>query len=115
MSATQQQRADWSLKPRGTVSAAAQGALGLVGTALTGSQHPPRALGYRLGCWLGAGGWLTWSWTATPWAQAALATLGLGTLAAGLLAPWARTAPPADTPGSGGGLVVRRHVTLAAE
>lgn len=141
---TAQQRADWSLKPRGTVSAAAQGALGLaalgaaghdvlhlhpgwaaaaatlgvIGTALTGGQHPPRALGYRLGCWLAAGGWLTWSWAATPWTQAALATLGLGTLAAGLLASWACATPaPAQEqqPASPGTMVVRRYANLAEE
>ncbi|WP_436759303.1 hypothetical protein [Streptosporangium sp. V21-05] len=131
-------RADWSMRPRGTASATGMGALGLaalaaggdalqlhpgwaaagatlgvVGTVLSGVRLPSKTLGYRLGAWLGAGGWLTWSWVHTPWELNTMAALGLGALGAGLLADWARV-PDSAAP-STGAVVVHRHATLAAE
>ncbi|MEV8638794.1 hypothetical protein AB0395_44780 [Streptosporangium sp. NPDC051023] len=140
---TQPPRADWSLLPRGTVSATGQGALvlaalgaggnalelgpwwaaagatvGVIATALAGGQLHPRTLGYRVGCWLGAGGWLTWAWLDTPWNLNVLAALSVGALGAGLLAPWAhppQPAPSTASTGSTGAMVVRRYAGLAEE
>ena len=148
MTTQQQARADWSLRPRGTLNAVGQGTLalavlgtaghdvagldplwavggtvvGVVCTVVGGLERPPSALAYRLGCWLGAGGWLTWAWTDGPWHVDGLAALGVGALAAGMLAPIGRRVRP--KPGDAGArlterpvgeLVVRRHVALAEE
>ncbi|MFF4417124.1 hypothetical protein ACFYY8_31775 [Streptosporangium sp. NPDC001559] len=139
MSTTKTAPPDWSLTPRGTASSTGLGALalaavaaggdmlqlhpgwaaggavlGVVGTVLSGSQHHPRALAYRLGCWLGAGGWLAWTWADTPWDLNAFAALGLGALGAGLFAPWARTTTTAPaSPSAGAAVVMHRHATLA--
>lgn len=139
-------QADWSLAPRGPAGAAVQGALGLaalavageiigleawwataaagVGTLCTlagGAGTHPGALWYRLGCWAGAGGWLTWAIADGVWDRARLATLGVGALAAALLAPLSKKTMPAPAPGrlgagpGAGALVPRRHTALAAD
>ena len=111
---------DWSLTPRGTVSATVLGAGGLVALAGAGElahvsplwaavgtgvgalgqvvtsaqqQHAPGALLYRLGCWAGAGGWLTWAWTGAgeTWSTNGLAALAVGAVGAAVTAPLART------------------------
>lgn len=125
---------DWSLRPRGTVSAAVLGAGGLVALAGVGElahvsplwaavgtgvgalgqvmtsaqrQHAPGALLYRLGCWAGAGGWLTWTWTGVgdTWSTNSLAALAVGAVGAAVTAPLARTRPRGGTSRSGMELV----------
>lgn len=121
---------DWSLAPRGVVSATVQGAAGLAAVAGVGemaqvsplwgaagavvgalgqvvttaqAQPGPGALLYRLGCWTAAGGWLTWALSdaGTVWSTSGLASLAVGALAAGTLAPLGRIdAPPQDEPGT---------------
>lgn len=137
-------KADWSLKPRGTVSATAQGALalaalatigdiaaldpiwgagatvaGAVATVLTSAHqaHAPASLVYRLCCWLSAGSWLTYTLATTPWNQGALAALGIGAVTAGILAPLARPTRrrPVTAKAPGQALVPRRYADLATE
>uniref|UniRef100_UPI003F499C5D hypothetical protein n=1 Tax=Sphaerisporangium sp. CA-236357 TaxID=3240030 RepID=UPI003F499C5D len=110
-------KADWSLTPRGPVSATTQGVLalaalatigdvvaldpiwgagatvaGAVATVLRSSHqaHAPAGLVYRLCCWLGAGSWFTYTLATTPWTQGSWAALGVGAVTAGILAPLAR-------------------------
>ncbi|MDL4777873.1 hypothetical protein [Actinomadura xylanilytica] len=135
-------RADWSLAPRGPVSATVQTGMGLVavgglgemagvspwwaaagagagalGHVLTTTRHhdgTPTALLYRLGCWSGAGAWLSWAWmTGEVWNPNGLAALAVGAVGAGVLAPLGRirkSAAGAVVPGTevavrpGGGL-----------
>ncbi|HEY8506401.1 MAG TPA: hypothetical protein VIL46_17590, partial [Gemmataceae bacterium] len=133
-------RIDWSLRPRGVVSATAQGALGLAAAAAIGDMaavHPlwgaaagitagigvvlrsayqgisGTPLLYRLAATVGAGGWLTWAWATTPWSQASMGALGIGALTAGLLAPLARPRPYPRTPGRA--LVLSRTGRAAEE
>lgn len=121
-----ERRADWSLTPRGPVSGACQGALALAavatvadlaaihplwgGVATTAGAvatvmrsahlaHPPAGVLYRLGCWLGAGGWLTYTMAAGLWSQAAWVALGVGAGIAGMLSPLGR---PSCRPGAAG-------------
>ncbi|MCO6011474.1 DUF3631 domain-containing protein [Actinoallomurus purpureus] len=115
---TQPRKADLSLNPRGTVSATAEAAIGLAGIAALGSdiahispvwgaigavggalghlvvaRHhalTPGAVVYRLGCWAGAGGWLTWALATHEWWKPnGLAALAVGAAGAGLSAPLA--------------------------
>lgn len=117
-------RADWSLTPRGVASTVAQASIGLgaaaavgevahvnpvwgAGVAVAGalghlavSAHhafAPSAIIYRLGCWAGAGGWLTWALTAgvgphhlpAVFSQPGAISLGAAALVAGIAAPLA--------------------------
>ncbi|MEU9888059.1 hypothetical protein [Sphaerisporangium sp. NPDC051011] len=138
---------DWSLKPRGPVSATVQGTLalaalatvgdvtaldpiwagiatgaGVLGAVVAGAHHDrtPTAIFYRLGCWIGAGGWWTYTLINSPWTLNTWAALGIGALTAGLLSPLGRRAHPArpaaqSDAGQGGALVPRRYAELAAE
>src|SRR5258708_5784318 len=110
----QPKRADWSLAPRGTISATVQATLGLYAAASVGDlahlspvwggmgaaagalgtvmvaahrQASPTAVTYRLACWTGGGGWLAWAPAASPWHPDTLAALGVGALVAGITAP----------------------------
>ncbi|WP_326646710.1 hypothetical protein OG884_18970 [Streptosporangium sp. NBC_01755] len=144
---TSRPRVDWSLKPRGPVSAAGMGALGLAtlslgageiaglspwwavgltsagvgATLLSGAGTDPRALWYRLSCWAGAGGWLTWTMAAGLDQPEAWPALGVGSLLAGLLAGWANRPPlpgPAATRAghrASTAMVPRRHIALAED
>ncbi|MFG1620189.1 hypothetical protein ACGFI3_46210 [Nonomuraea wenchangensis] len=107
-------QADWSLTPRGPVQATVQGALALavlgvgselasvspmwaavagvggVGTTiLTATRHnlSPAALFYRMGCWLGAAGWLAYTSATTVFSEYAVGSLAVGALVAGLASP----------------------------
>lgn len=108
-------RIDWSLAPRGPVSATVQGALATAAAAVAGDlagvhpviggaataagavatvlrsahlAHPPGALLYRLMCTLGAGGWITYALASGElWSQGTWAALGIGALTAGVLSP----------------------------
>ncbi|MEU8040846.1 hypothetical protein [Streptosporangium sp. NPDC049078] len=144
---TSRPRADWSLKPRGPVNAAGMGALGLAtlslgageiaglspwwavgltsagitATLLSGSGTDQRSLWYRLGCWAGAGGWLTWTMTTGLGQVEAWPTLGIGALMAGLLAGWGNQ-PPLPGPAAqraerraSTAMVPRRHLALAED
>ncbi|MET8146363.1 hypothetical protein ABZU32_39155 [Sphaerisporangium sp. NPDC005288] len=126
-------RVDWSLTPRGPVSGTAQGALALAAVAVAGDvatisplwggaataagavatvvrsahlAHPPAALLYRLGCWLGAGGWLTYTLAAGLWTQTAWVSLGLGALTAGIMSPLGRTSSRKSRAASSGRALV---------
>ena len=125
---------DWSLVPHGPVSGAAVGSLatlaagavggvagvspvwaaaaagvGSLATVLEGAHRDagPGALLYRLGCWLGAGGWLTWA-LATDAALTAngLAALGAGAVSAAALAPLGRVRKTSGRRAAGGGELV---------
>ncbi|MDP9870474.1 MULTISPECIES: hypothetical protein [Streptosporangium] len=139
--ATTKQPVDWSLTPRGPVSAAVQGSLALAAAATVGDavalspvwggaataagalalvvagahrQLAPAALLYRLGCWVGAGAWWTWTLVDTPWSQSSWAALGIGAMTAGLMAPLGRvTKKTKARPGSA--LVLRSTSGLAAD
>jgi hypothetical protein len=130
-------RNDWSLTPRGSVSATAQAAAALMATSGLGEVahvHPvygmaaagagalghlmvgahraytPGAILYRLGCWAGAGGWLTWSLASdAPWWNTnGLASLAVGAVGAAAMVPLAgRTRGGAGTAGANGMLVLR--------
>lgn len=143
-SAKHSRPADWSLVPRGPVSATAQATLGVaalaavgdaadipalwaagaatagsLSTVLVGARHhlTPTALGYRVSCWAGAGGWLTWTLGHTPWDTNAWAALAVGAITAGVLAPLGRMAhrkPGPDDEGSGA-LVLRSGGRIGAE
>lgn len=106
---------DWSLAPRGPMSATIQGALATAAAAVAGDlvgvhpviggaataagavatvlrsahlAHPPGALLYRLMCTLGAGGWITYTLAGGElWSQGTWAALGIGALTAGMLSP----------------------------
>lgn len=106
---------DWSLAPRGPVSATIQGALATAAAAVAGDlvgvhpviggaataagavatvlrsahlAHPPGALLYRLMCTLGTGGWITYTLASGElWSQGTWAALGIGALTAGVLSP----------------------------
>ncbi|TLP66522.1 hypothetical protein [Microbispora triticiradicis] len=136
-------RADWSLAPRGPVSGTAQGALALAAVAVAGDlatvsplwggavtaagavatvvrsahlAHPPAGLLYRLGCWLGAGSWLTYTLTAGLWSQGAWVALGIGALTAGLLSPLGRpVSRRASGAGTGRALVLGRTARVGEE
>ncbi|MBX6168532.1 MAG: hypothetical protein IRY84_12955 [Thermobispora bispora] len=136
-------RLDWSLTPRGPVSGTVQGALALAAVAVTGNlaelspawggvataagavatvirsyhlAHPPAGLLYRLGCWIGAGSWLTYTLTAGLWSQGAWAALGIGAVAAGLLSPLGRTTPRRrDRAGTSRALVLGRTARVGEE
>ncbi|GAA3037557.1 hypothetical protein [Streptosporangium longisporum] len=134
---------DWSLKPRGPVSATAQGVLALaalatvgdavdlapvwgcaataaaaVGTVATSAhrQLAPSALMYRLACWIGAGSWWSWTLVDTPWSQTTWAALGIGALSAVITAPLGRITArrPVQAPRAGA-LVLRSTARLAVE
>ncbi|WP_283139734.1 hypothetical protein [Rhizohabitans arisaemae] len=135
------QRLDWSITPRGPVSATAQAALGLAalasvgdiagvapwwaaaasvagvaGTVLTGTGRGPAALVYRAGCWAGAGGWLTYTLASgLLWSVDTFAALGVGAVAAGVLSPLGRTRRAAVRTAPGSSLVLRRDSRLAVE
>ncbi|GAA3165644.1 hypothetical protein GCM10010466_65520 [Planomonospora alba] len=141
---TESRPVDWSLTPRGPVSATAQGVLalaalatvgdavelaplwggaataaGAVGTVLAGAhrQLAPSALLYRLACWIGAGSWWTWTLIDTPWSQSAWAALGIGALTAGVTAPLGRTRaarPVAGAPAATGTALVPRRYATLA-
>ncbi|GGL56602.1 hypothetical protein [Planomonospora parontospora] len=124
---TQQKTAvDWSLRPRGPVSATVQGSLALAALATVGDavavspvvggaataigaaamvvagahrQLGPSALMYRVGCWVGGGAWWTWTLIDTPWTQGAWAALGIGAATAGILAPLGRATKPRRSAG----------------
>jgi S-DNA-T family DNA segregation ATPase FtsK/SpoIIIE len=114
---SQAPKADWSLKPRGVVSGTAQTAMGIALAGATGdlahinpvwagagavvgalshlavsahhAKHTPGAILYRLGCWVGAGSWLTWTWASHHgwWNTSGLAALAIGAAGAGIMAP----------------------------
>ncbi len=118
-------KVDWSMRPRGVVSATAQAAAGLfvlggagaladvnpvfaglgagVGalshliTCTHQGKYSPGAIMYRLGCWAGAGGWLTWAMTSPEhwWSTGSVAALAIGSAGAGLMAPIGRHRKPA--------------------
>ncbi|GAA3039604.1 hypothetical protein [Streptosporangium longisporum] len=141
--AGQSRPVDWSLKPRGPVSATAQGVLALaalatvgdavdlapvwgcaataaaaVGTVVTSAhrQLAPSALMYRLACWIGAGSWWSWTLVDTPWSQTTWAALGIGALSAVITAPLGRiTARRQVEAPRAGALVLRSSARLAAE
>ncbi|MER7213240.1 hypothetical protein ABT340_39770 [Streptosporangium sp. NPDC000239] len=131
MPSTKQQntttRLDWSLRPRGPISAAGQGALalaaiggvghylaalpwgwaaaatvaGITGTVLAGQDRTPMALAYRLGCWLGGGAWVGWVWAYGLADPAAAGALGVGAVAAAVFSPIsARTRPRPSVTGA---------------
>ncbi|GII91153.1 hypothetical protein [Sinosporangium siamense] len=139
---TRTPRADWSLRPRGAAGAAVQGALalaalatvgdavnletiwggaftvaGALGTVVVSARQDlaPAGLLYRLGCWIGAGSWLTYALAATPWNLNTFAALGIGALTAGLLAPLARPRSRTETAGGGTALVLRQGGRIGAE
>lgn len=113
--------ADWSLAPRGVVSTTVQAGMALVAVSSVGQvahihpvwgatagavgalghtasaahhDHGPAPILYRLGCWTGAGGWLTWAWaTGSTWHPSSLAALAIGAIGAGVLAPITRPKP----------------------
>ncbi|MFI0425129.1 hypothetical protein [Spongiactinospora sp. 9N601] len=129
-------RWDWSLRPRGPVSAAGMGALGLAAAAVAGGELAelsplyaagagmvgvactvvaggglhPRNLWYRVGVWAGASGWLTWAMAAGLAQVPPWPVLGLGALAAGLLGPWA-TAAGTHLPGPAAAAAAEREQT----
>jgi hypothetical protein len=115
---TTTRKTDWSLAPRGTISATVQAAAGLVATAGVGdvahihpefgaigagvgalshvvvsafhAKHTPSAILYRLACWAGAGSWLTWGLAEHHWmSSGSLAALAIGAAGAGIAAPLA--------------------------
>src|SRR5690606_8146228 len=136
-------RADWSLAPRGAVSGTAQGALALAALAVAGDlaavspiwgcvattvgavstvvrsyhlAHPPAGVLYRLGCWLGAGGWLTYTLMAGLWSQTSWVALGIGALSAGILSPLGRAMPRRrDRAGTSRALVLSRTAKVGEE
>ncbi|WP_157255053.1 hypothetical protein [Nonomuraea typhae] len=142
-----QSGADWSLAPRGPVSATAQGALalaaaavvgdvaalppwwgaaataaGVVSTVLVSSRRNwgPAALLYRLGCWLGAGAWWTYTLFDTVWTQAAWGALAIGAVAAGLLSPLGKPIPnrrlrSATAPPRGAAGLISRKASLIGQ
>lgn len=113
-------RADWSLQPRGPVSAAGMGGLALAAASVAGGQvlhvHPgwavagtaigasvavltglntlPKALGWRLWCWLTGGGWLTWTLMDGLAAMEPWLLLGGISMTAGMTYTWAHTTKP---------------------
>ncbi|GAA3096411.1 hypothetical protein [Streptosporangium carneum] len=135
---------DWSLVPRGPVSATVQGALalaalgvvgdvthldplvgvaagtvGTVGTVVAGAHRDlsTAPLLYRVGCWIGAGSWWTYTLATTVWAQPVWAALGVGALASGVLSPLgratARRRTPAVVPGTA--LVTRNVAAIGTD
>ena len=113
---------DWSLVPRGPVSATVQAGLGLatasaignavhlspiwgvaaaavgaLGTALVSAHRhaTPTALIYRMSCWAGAGGWLTWTLVVSPFQRDTLVALAVEMVAFGITAPFANHTRPA--------------------
>ncbi|GIH81190.1 hypothetical protein [Planobispora longispora] len=89
---------------------------GMLGTVVVGAHfdHGPTALLYRLGCWIGAGGWLTYTLITTPWNLNTFAALGVGALTAGLLSPLGRVTPHTDRrPGTA--LVLRQNARIGIE
>ncbi|WP_433382716.1 hypothetical protein [Streptosporangium sp. CA-115845] len=126
---------DWSLTPRGPISATVQGSLALAAAATVGDlaalepiwggvatvagalamvaagahrNLPPAALLYRLGCWVGAGSWWTYTLATTPWTQAAWASLGIGAAMAGLMSGLGRVSPKGAAAARPGSAVVLR-------
>lgn len=107
---------DWSLAPRGVVSATALATSGLVAVGGAGDiahinpvfaglgagvgalshliattaqgKHAPGAIIYRLACWTGAGSWLTWAMSGPDhWYNGqGLAALAIGAVGAGVAA-----------------------------
>ncbi|MBP2708206.1 hypothetical protein JOL79_30945 [Microbispora sp. RL4-1S] len=137
---TAKPRADWSLAPRGPVSATAQGTLalaalatvgdvtaldpiwggavtaaGLLGTVVVGAHRntTPSGIVYRMACWIGGGGWLTWTLATTPWTLNTFAALGIGALTAGILAPLGSATPRTNRAGKA--LVLRQSARIGAE
>ncbi|MFF4413219.1 hypothetical protein ACFYY8_11865 [Streptosporangium sp. NPDC001559] len=133
---------DWSLQPRGAVSATVQGTLALAAAATVGHaaglsplwggvataagalgtvlvsahhNHGPSALLYRLGCWIGAGSWWTYTLITTPWTQGAWASLGVGALVAGMTASIGRAAPRPASGRPSSALVLRSTARLGIE
>ncbi|WP_405143839.1 hypothetical protein OG589_39820 [Sphaerisporangium sp. NBC_01403] len=133
-------RADWSLAPRGPISATTTGALALAALATVGdttalepmwggavtaagvlgtvvvAAHTgtaPAALIYRLTCWIGGGGWLTYTLAATPWTLNTFAALGVGAITAAILAPLGRATTRARRPGTA--LVLRQSARIGTE
>ncbi|MFG1755920.1 serine/threonine-protein kinase [Streptosporangium sandarakinum] len=141
--ATTKRPVDWSLTPRGPISATVQGSLALAAAATVGDavalspiwggtataagalalvvagahrQLAPSALLYRLGCWIGAGAWWTYTLAATPWTQGAWAALGIGGVVAGLMAPLGRSSAKAQAAArAGGALVLRASTRIGTE
>ena len=134
MSATKKKtppKIDWSLAPRGVVSATAQATMGLVAIGGAGDiahispvfaglgagvgalshvvaasvqgKYTPGAIVYRLGCWAGAGAWATWAmWGPNHWWNLnGLAALAVGAVGAGIMAPIGRHTRK-TTPAGGG-------------
>ena len=68
---------------------AAAGAAAAAGVGVRAASREVSRLGltYRVGCWLGAGGWMSWALATSAWAPDVLAAAVAGTLAAGLAAP----------------------------
>lgn len=136
---TKRAAVDWSLTPRGVAStvtqatgalaaAAAVGELTHVnpvwgaGVAVAGAlghlavsahrAYAPSAIGYRLACWAGAGGWLTWAlWDShNLWSQPGIISLGAGALVAGIAAPLANNTRDNTNPSRA--LVLRRDARV---
>ncbi|RCG32981.1 hypothetical protein DQ384_00555 [Sphaerisporangium album] len=139
-------RLDWSLAPRGPVSAAGMGTLALAAAAAFGDvadvapfwpvaaatvgcagaivqahkrNLAPSALFYRLGCWAGAGGWLTWGLTAsTPWTRESMLTLGVGALGSVVFHSLAHRTRPRPSVAGGQtrtGVLLRRDAVIAEQ
>lgn len=137
---------DWSLVPHGPVSGAVVGSLvltaagavgeaahvspvwavagagvGAFGAVLEGANRDagPGALLYRLGCWLGAGSWLTLAWASDQMLSPnGLAALGVGAVGAAALYPLGRARKPVSRRKPGADLVpvtARSAGPLAAE
>lgn len=60
-----------------------------LGSWFTGAvrELPGLNIAYRMACWAGAGGWVTWAIAHSPWSLDALGALAAGAVGAGLLAP----------------------------
>ncbi|MER5649567.1 hypothetical protein [Streptosporangium sp. NPDC002524] len=89
--------------------------VGGVGGVVSDARHASApALMYRLGCWCGAGGWLTYALHDTPWRLNTWAALGVGALAAAVLAPFAhRDDRRIRAATESGALVLRSNSDLA--
>ncbi|QXJ27076.1 hypothetical protein AGRA3207_007874 (plasmid) [Actinomadura graeca] len=122
---------DWSMVPHGPLSgaavtlaagtvggmahvspvwAAAAAGVGALGAVLESAHRDagPGALLYRLGCWVGAGGWLTWAWcTGDALTTNGLAAVAAGGVAAAAFAPLGRIRARGGAPArrAGGELV----------
>jgi hypothetical protein len=135
-------KADWSLTHRGVVSSTALTAAGLIATAGVGEiahvnpvwaglgagvgalghlvvsaqrAHTSGAILYRLGCWAGAGSWLTWNLVDPHqwWNVNGLAAMAVGAIGAAIFSPIANHKRDQDAPSRA--LVLRNGGKLGEE